>query len=162
MPGPPPVRDSERRRRNKPVVETTTVDIAELASQEVEIPAPDEDWHPAALQWYNSLARSGQSIYYEPSDWATAYAVAESLSRDLKPRPLVVGQGEEVTVEWVEQPLKGSSLTAYLKAFASLMVTESERRRLHMELERRKSDGQPAPVVPITQKRRGRLLNGTG
>lgn len=155
MPGPPPVRDDERRRRNKDVVETTKVDLAELTQLEVEIPAADERWHPLAKLWYDALARSGQAIFYEPSDWATAYLTAESISRDLKPQ--VVGISEDGEAVMALIPLKGSSLSAYMKVFASLMVTEGERRRVRVELERRKVEKLPEGVVPITQRRANRL-----
>lgn len=102
------------------------------------IPA-DEDWHPIALQWYESLGRSGQRIYYQPSDWATAYLLAESLSRDLKPQFL--GLNEEGEPVMGKIPLKGASLAAYLKGFNVLMATEGDRRRLSLELERESLKG---------------------
>jgi hypothetical protein len=108
------------------------------------IPA-DEHWHPVATQWYESLNLSGQRIYYQPSDWATAYLLAESISRDLKPQ--VVGIHPE-TGEAVMAviPLKGASLGAYLKGFTALMVTEGDRRRLQIELERESLKGKDEVV----------------
>lgn len=156
MPGPPPVRDDERRRRNKPDVETIKVDIGTLVQQEVEIPAADISWHPIAKLWYEALSRSGQAVFYEPSDWATAYITAESLSRDMKPQVVAVNdETGEPTLALI--PLKGSSLSAYMKVFSSLLVTEGERRRLHIELERRKVEKAPAGVIPITKRRADRL-----
>ena len=158
MPGPPPKRDDERRRVNKPDIETTKVDISELAQLEVEIPKGDENWHPVARLWYDGLTRSGMAQFYEPSDWATAYILAESMSRDLKPQPIVVGQGEDATIEWVVIPLKGSSLSAYLKGFSALMVTEGDRRRVRIELTRREGAGKPvAPVLTIAKRREAAL-----
>jgi hypothetical protein len=101
----------------------------------------DEKWHPVALQWYESLGQSGQKIFYQPSDWAIAYLLAESLSRDMKPQFLGVNPetGEPImgTI-----PLKGASLAAYLKGFTALMATEGDRRRLSIELERESLKGQ--------------------
>ena len=129
--GPPPKRASERRRRNKPDFPITTAPGA----PHVEVPEPDPDWHPVARRWYESLAASGQSQFYEPSDWATAYLLAESISRDLKPQ--VVGLHPE-TGKPVRAaiPMKGASLAAYLRGMTSLMVTEGDRRRARLELER--------------------------
>lgn len=105
-----------------------------------QIPA-DENWHPVALTWYNSLATSGQRIYYQPSDWATAYLLAESLSRDFKPQ--FVGINEESGEVMMEKiPLKGASLGAYLKGFSALLATEGDRRRMQIELERESLKGQ--------------------
>lgn len=129
--GPIPNRSDRRRRRNKPVVEVTAADGADS----VPVPEADEKWHAVARGWYESLAVSGQSAFYEPSDWATAVLIAESISRDLKPQ--VVGvhpeTGEPVMATI---PLKGASLTAYLKAMTALLVTEGDRRRAAVELER--------------------------
>jgi hypothetical protein len=41
-------------------------------------PKPDPKWKPEARSWFNSLALSGQSEFYEPSDWATAVAAAQA------------------------------------------------------------------------------------
>ena len=108
------------------------------------IPA-DEHWHDIAKWWYESLARSGQSIYYQPSDWATAYLLAESMSRDLKPQ--FVGLDEEGEPKFAVIPLKGASLAAYLKGFTVLMVTEGDRRRMNLELERSSLKGQERGVA---------------
>lgn len=42
------------------------------------IPKADPSWKPKARSWYNSLAISGQSEFFEPSDWATAVAAADA------------------------------------------------------------------------------------
>jgi hypothetical protein len=104
------------------------------------VPDGDSDWHPVALRWFESLAGSGQSVFYEPSDWATAYLIAESMSVELKPQPVV--DKETGNVEWVRFPPKGASLAAWLKAMSSLMVTEGDRRRARLELERPTPDGE--------------------
>lgn len=97
-------------------------------------PAPDKDWHPIALRWYTSLAGSGQSEFYEESDWALAQLVAESISRDLNPQVVGVTDEGEVIMERI--PIKGASLSAYLKSMTALMVSEGDRRRAGIELKR--------------------------
>lgn len=161
MPGPPRKRDAERRRRNKDGVETITVNLDEVLSQTVEIPAPplktherdeesgeweeldepEAEWHPLAEDWYLSLAKSGQALFYEPSDWHTAYLVADQISRALEPRPTVIGEtadGEPV-IRYLVLPMPGATLNAVLKACSSLMATEGDRRRLRIELDRKKA-----------------------
>lgn len=129
-PGPIPKRTEERRRRNK----DNPVDTI-AASGPVTIPRACAKWHAIAKRIYNSLAPSGQSKFYEASDWATAYLLAESLSRDLKPQ--AVGY-DELTHKTIRAyiPLKGASLSAYLKAFAVLGMTEGDRRRMGIEITR--------------------------
>lgn len=134
MPGPPPKRDAQRRRHNTPAAgpaEQVPVDGVVAA------PPPRRGWHPVAKAWYESLGRSGQARYYEPSDWATATLIAESISRELKPQPVKVGE----TVEMVECPPKGASMAAWLRGMTSLMVTEGDRRRARVEF-LRGSDGE--------------------
>lgn len=176
MPGPVPKKDEERRRRNKKPdgIETQIVNIDELLQGDVEIPIPpmkyvDDDgeeldepecrWHPIAYEAYWSLAKSGQVIYMEPSDWMTAYTLCETLSRELKAKPIVVpgGEGQPSEIQWVIQPVNGAVLNAFLKGWANLLATEGDRRRLRIELERKKridaalsGDG---VVVSITQNR---------
>ena len=91
-----------------------------------------------AKRWYLSLAQSGQAEFYEPSDWAVAFLMAESISRDLKPQFVGFRQtGRQETVpEYAVVPLKGASLSAYLKAMTDLLVTEGARRRAGIELQR--------------------------
>ena len=161
MPGPVGKRDAERRRRNKPDRETTTVDVAALASMPVEIPTPDPDWHPVALAWYESLPKSGQAVFYEPSDWATAYLIAESLSRDLEEQVVGITESGEVVRDII--PMKGASLSAYLKAMTVLMVTEGDRRRAKAEIDRSNvqkkanqatgTDGNVASIADARQNR---------
>jgi hypothetical protein len=44
----------------------------------IPIPSADEAWRPEAQSWFRSLALSGQSDFYEASDWATAVAAAQA------------------------------------------------------------------------------------
>ena len=137
MPGPPPKRESQRRRENKP---TVPVEKAPAASK-VRVPSADKAWHPVAKRWYQSLKESGQSAFYEPSDWATAFVIAESMSRELADQPIVIGTGEHARIEMIAQPPKAASIAAWLKAATALMVTEGDRRRLRLELERAPAAG---------------------
>lgn len=114
--GPIPKRDSERRRRNKPDTGTITVEM----TGEVETPDVDPNWHPIAIDWYESLAKSGQSKRYEPSDWAAARLIAHDMTRHLN------------TARFSSQ-----ALAAVWSAMTDLLTTEGARRRVRMEIERR-------------------------
>lgn len=129
--GPVPKRTDQRLGHSTPARPTTA-----RAASKVTVPAADRAWHPIAKRWYAALRKSGQAVFYEPSDWATAYLVAESISRELNPQPMVVGRGDSAEIEMVSLPPKGTSLAGWLKAMAVLMVTEGDRRRLRLELER--------------------------
>ncbi len=77
--GPVPKRTDERRRRNKAPgqskVQTTGA---------VRPPATPRGLHPVARRSYASLKDSGQSQFYEPSDWQHARLVTLFLSDALK------------------------------------------------------------------------------
>lgn len=169
--GPPPKRESQRRRQNKrpavtkgragdPRTKAELLEVARAHGVEVQaswrkdqiaeaieaavpgadLRSPDPGWHPVAAAWFEALARSGQSVFYEASDWATARLLAESMSRDLSPQPVVVGKGADATVEMHALPVKGASLSAYRSHMAALLVTEGDRRRAEVELEKPKPD----------------------
>lgn len=119
MASPIPKRSDQRRRRNK-------VDITRAISEdEWDIPEADEDWHPVATQWYLSLQRSGQRIFFENSDWAQAFYVAEAMSRSLR-----------------TSRISGQLFSAVISASAELLTTEGSRRRMRIELERAQADGE--------------------
>jgi hypothetical protein len=126
--GPVPKRSDQRRRRNKtePVTKAPGVGGSKP-------PPANSKWHPVARRWFQSLKNSGQARFYEPSDWATAFLLAESISRELQPQP--IGNTEDGDVIYASLPPKGASLAAWLKAMTSLLVTEGDRRRARLELE---------------------------
>jgi hypothetical protein len=129
--GPVPKRSDQRRRTNKPENPITKAPGAAPFT-----PArPPSEWHPAAKRWYESLALSGQSAFYEPSDWATAEIIAESISRDLKPQVVGVTRGRGPVRS---DPAEGRQPRRLPQGdVGSLLVTEGDRRRVSLELERR-------------------------
>jgi len=44
----------------------------------IPIPTADPAWHPIVQSWFRSLKLSGQSEFYEASDWATAVLAAKT------------------------------------------------------------------------------------
>jgi hypothetical protein len=111
---PTPKRSDQRRRRNKTGVERAAAGAA------IKPPPARRDWHPIARDWYRALAQSGQSQFYEATDWHQARALAELLSRALntegKPPAMIV--------------------QAWLAGASELLTTEGARRRARVELER--------------------------
>lgn len=85
----------------------------------VVVPEPDEEWHPIARRWYEALGESGQSRFYEPSDWAAAQYAAEAMSRNL-----AAGR------------FSAQMFAAVWSAMNDLLTTEGDRRRVRMELQR--------------------------
>lgn len=126
--GPIAKRAEERRRRNK--VDTDTVEM----TGKVDVPPANEEWHPIAVDWYESLAISGQHKYYEPSDWAAAQLLAAQMTLMLMSRP------------------SPTMFAAVWSAMGDLLTTEGERRRVRLEVNRKAAKpAEPglATVTPI-------------
>lgn len=117
MPGPVGKRSDQRRRRNKP--EGAQLSVAP-AAPEVEAPEPSEAWHPLMVDWYRSLINSGQSSFYEPSDWQMARLAAHIMSQELNSGELV----------------KAATVKEFQAIANNLMTTEGARRKLRVELQR--------------------------
>lgn len=161
--GPVPKPAETRRRVNKPAIPVKKAprgapkpkpDAAAAAVDKVWTPKrADPKWHVIARDWYESLSLSGQSEFYEPSDWMTAYLMADSMSRDLKPQ--FVGFTEKGDILTEPIPMKGSSLAAYLKGMGNLLVTEGDRRRMSVDLRKGKEADPDAEraLATVTQLR---------
>lgn len=134
--GPVPKHSSQRRRRNKPAVPISTA----AGATEVPVPEPDPTWHPLAGDWFAALALSGQSQFYQPSDWQTARYVAEAMSRSL-----------------AADRFSGSLFSSIMSASATLLTTEGDRRRLRLELERHVTDADEDAAVAALDDYRSRL-----
>lgn len=112
--------------------------------ESVEIP-PAGDWHPQVVAFYNSLPRSGQSQFYEQSDWELAVITCEMLDRALS--------GDN---------LNARALAEVNKMLSNLMVTEGARRKLHLELQRpvggsSSLDGDDTPALAVIEDYKKRL-----
>ena len=116
--GPIPKRSDQRRRVNK-------IEGFQQApgAPIVRVPAASRTWHPLAKAWYASLKASGQSRYYEPSDWQTARILADQIDRMLK----------------LDEP-NATLLNVIMQASRDLMTTEGQRRRMRLELTREPAD----------------------
>jgi len=116
--GPVPKR-SDQRHGHRSKADREAVTKVQVAAPVVAAPEPDETWHPIARDWFASLGKSGQSGLYEPSDWATARYVAEAMSRNL-----------------MDGKFSAMLFASVMSASVSLLVTEGDRRRVRLELER--------------------------
>lgn len=135
MPGPVPKRSDQRRRRNTdakgPVVKAKT------AAKPPAKGSADPNWHHIATEWFNSLAESGQSQFYEASDWALAKLTAEMMDRLLR-------QGEKPSAVM---------FTAIQSAMTDLLTTEGARRRARVELEREAQAAPPSVAIMESYRR---------
>jgi len=133
MPGPVPKRAEERRRRN--VVPGLTKGQAGPRPVPPGVPA---GWHQIARRWYNSLKTSGQSEFYEASDWAAAQLIGEAMSRWL--------QGTS------DDKMPAQLFAAIMQGMSELLTTEGARRRMKLELQR-VPEVKPASLAIMEQYR---------
>lgn len=133
--GPAPKRSAERRRRNK----DSQVESVEVVGA-VEVPDPLDHWHPLATAWYESLIESGQSRFFEPSDWAQARYIAEAITRNLE-----------------ADRFSSELFKAVLSGMADLLTSEASRRRVRLEIERELE--KPGEVTDLDEFKR-RLASG--
>ena len=129
--GPIPKRAEERRRRNKEsAVETVT------AAGNVKPTTCPSGLHAEAKGWFQSLSDSGQSKFYEPSDWRQARVLAIILDGMLE-APRVSAQ----------------MFAAWCSAASELGTTEGARRRVHIEIDRKPNKPKLAQVTAIDEYR---------
>lgn len=135
--GPVPKRSEERIRRNKLEVPIDKVS----AIGNVQVPELDfVDPHPLVSDLYRSMRESAQSKYFEPSDWQYA----------------------RLCLHFADQLIKSSRPSAQLlvtvnQMLSSLLVSEGDRRRVRLEIERSDAVGE---VFDVADLFRQRLLQG--
>lgn len=98
----------------------------------VRVPRADPEWHPIAKTLYDSLKKSGQSDFYQQSDWAFAYSLCDDLS-------------------YYKSGYKrsGQMLQSIYSAMERLLVTEGDRRRVRIELHEPEKEQTSAAVLAI-------------
>ncbi|AEK32597.1 terminase small subunit [Mycobacterium phage George] len=129
--GPVPERTDQTVRHSEPV------DKIEVFG-EVRVPDLGDvsfrgETHPIIKDLYQAMQESGQSRFYEPSDWQVARLALLALNEEL------------VAARHGDKPIGAMKLTALNQMLTTLMLTEGDRRRVRIELERKPS--QPEGVV---------------
>jgi hypothetical protein len=148
--GPIGKRDEERVRRNIPEDPTVTVQMRGLVS----IPELGDmshlgETHPLVTDMYESIKQSASVKYYEPTDWQFARLALYTLNQEL------------IAAQHNGKPVGAMKLTAINQMLAALLLTEGDRRRARLEIERApvESDGK---VLDVTDMLRQRLASSGG
>lgn len=134
MPGPIPKRTDQVRRPNRK--DRPGMQIASGGGA-VTVPKPDENWHPVARQLWDALEESGQSQFYESSDWAFAFSLMDDLSYYKR-----------------ANKRSGQMLQSIYSAMDRLLITEGDRRRARLQLERHSEAPAEDPRVAIMDRYR--------
>lgn len=107
----------ERKRKQRGVA------VVKGKSNPASIPSPDPEWcHVAAMMW-NATLESGGAAYYESSDYAALYLLCDQI--DYLYRTNKAGESK---------PRSPEMFKAILAGLGNLLVTEGDRRKLHIEL----------------------------
>jgi hypothetical protein len=138
-PGPIPKRSTQRRRVNKSATpETKAVSTGEVYGP----PLVAGHMHSRpSRRFYEALRRSGQSQFYEDSDWSYAAEVVCTGLDAYHARP------------------SAAMLTALTQAMGPLLITEGDRRRARLELERVGANGEEesSDAADLDEERRRRI-----
>jgi hypothetical protein len=143
--GPAPRRDGERRRRNKLENGATgaeQIGQTELLGLPFEVdlsPEPPDvaefgeaEWHPLIKRMWDEMHHDPARKWMTSGDWMALALFCESISRELSEQVVGVTKDGEVIREKV--PVKGATLSSYLKLLEHLGVTEGSRLRMRKEI----------------------------
>lgn len=134
----------------------------------VDPPKAKSDWHPTAKRLYASFGESGQVEWWQQSDWLLAYSLMEDLSWWKRTEELAI-KSRKVREGWdakaalltpdqreaegwsrerpgVTQFASPQKMQVIYQMLGSLLITEADRRKAHIELERA-VDPVESPVV---------------
>lgn len=133
--GPLPNKDSDlarsRSRKGAEAQPAATMGVL----RDVTIPDPDPEWGPVAHMLYESIKTSGIADFYQDSDWAFAFFVISEI--DVYRRK---GVNKETGEEYPTHRPSGQMFAALAGAMTALGLTEGDRRRMRIELEKPKEE----------------------
>ncbi|QGJ90156.1 terminase small subunit [Mycobacterium phage SheaKeira] len=147
--GPIGKRDEELVRRNvKEPVETVTV-LGTVTIPELGDISFNGETHPLITDMYESIKASAAVKYYEPTDWQFARLALFTLNQEL------------IYARDNGKPVGAMKLTAINQMLSALLLTEGDRRRVRLEIERNPSASPAGDVVDMTSMLKQRLAQAT-
>lgn len=146
--GPIGKRDEERIRRNIPEDPTVTVQMQGL----VTIPDLGDmshlgETHPLVVEMYEAMKQSASIKYFEPTDWAFARLTLYTLNQEL------------IAAAHNGKPVGAMKLTAINQMLSALLLTEGDRRRARLEIDRAPTESS-GKVLDVTDMLKQRLAAG--
>jgi hypothetical protein len=106
--------------------------------------------HPLIPEMYESIRQSAAVKYYEPTDWQFARLALYTLNQEL------------IAAQHYGKPVGAMKLTAINQMLSALLLTEGDRRRARLEIERAPADASGGRVLDVTDMLRQRLASGGG
>lgn len=150
--------------------------VAHGVARPTSVHQPKSDWDKAVKDLFVSFANSGQVDFWQESDWAFAYMNCDDMSEYRKQQREHV-RSRKVNEDWkrrakhltpdereaagfsrleppVTPPVSAVKLQIAYENFARLMVTEADRRRVHVELDEPVVEEQSAVVAQMDDYRK--------
>lgn len=155
--GPAPKREDMRVRTAKPEDGLTVSKPPANGGRE---PAAATYWCSVAADMYRSMCDSGQSVFFEASDYQTLWLLCDQLHALYQPMYLgmqSVGIGVQKPF-YARRPMLSGELGVIMKGLGALGATEGDRRRIRIELQRGDAGVTELPpgVAAFGRARRGR------
>ena len=150
--------------------------VAHGVARPTRVHQPKSTWDQAVKDLFVSFAESGQVDFWQESDWAFAYLVCEDLSEYRKQQREHI-RSRKLLEAWVRDaswmkpdereaaglarakplvtpPVSAVKLQTAYENLARLMVTEADRRRVHVELDEPVVEEQSASVAQMEDYRK--------
>ncbi|UJD20844.1 terminase small subunit [Mycobacterium phage Zimmer] len=144
--GPIGKRDEERVRRNVPENPTETVVVhGAVVIPELGDISFNGETHPLITDMYDAMKASAAVKYYEPTDWQFARLTLFTLNQEL------------IFARDNGKPVGAMKLTAINQMLSALLLTEGDRRRVRLEIERNPGDSPAGKLVDVTDMLKQRL-----
>lgn len=148
--GPVGKRDEERIRRNVNENPTATITaVGKVSIPELGDVSYQGETHPLVTEMYESIRQSAAVKWYEPTDWQFARLALYTLNQEL------------IASQHYGKPVGAMKLTAINQMMSALLLTEGDRRRVRLEIER-SGDSPTADVVDVTSILKQRLAAAGG
>lgn len=136
MRGPIPKRSDEGDRRTQARKAQQPGGVSRAShGRTVTIPEPDEGWHPIARMIWDAMLESGQAAFYESSDWAMLYSFCDDMT-------YYKSMGKR----------SAQMLASIYSMGTSLLLTEGDRRRVQIELDRRTEEDLESAGVTVMRR----------
>jgi hypothetical protein len=120
------------------------------------VPIPDlgdmshlGETHPLVTDMYESIKQSASVKYFEPTDWQFARLTLFTLNQEL------------IAAAHNGKPVGAMKLTAINQMLSALLLTEGDRRRARLEIERAPAES-GGKVLDVTDMLRQRLASSGG
>ena len=103
--------------------------------------------HPLIEEMYESIKQSAAVKYYEPTDWQFARMTLYVLNQEL------------IASQHYGKPVGAMKLTAINQMLSALLLTEGDRRRARLEIERAPTAPSNGKALDVTDMLRQRLAS---